>query len=76
VSTELIITCVALAIEAILLAVVVHQSRKPPKLGTVRLFPYRAATVALSLLILLTAAHLLSLLTGTQVQPRKPKGMR
>jgi hypothetical protein len=76
VTTELTITLGLLAAEVAAMIFFVVQSRKPPIPGRVRVFPYRAATVVTFVLILLTLAHLVSLLTGTQLQPRKPKGMR
>jgi hypothetical protein len=66
----------ALAVELALLLVVFLYSRKPPVPGKVRVFPYTPAIIFLVILIFLTCAHIISLLTGTQVQPRKPKGMR
>jgi hypothetical protein len=75
-SGELIATCALLLLEIVALAIVYSQSRKPPDLKKVRIMPYAAISVFLTLLVFLTAAHLISLLTGTQVQPRKPKGMR
>jgi hypothetical protein len=76
VSVEIAVTLAILLAELGLLAFFFVQSRKPPDPNRVRVFPYTFATIAMTLLIFLTAAHLISLLTGTQVQPRRPKGMR
>jgi hypothetical protein len=75
-SVEVLITLCALAIEVSLLVFFVVQSRKPLTPGKVRLFPYTIAIVFMTLVILVTAAHMVSLLTGTQLQPKRPKGMR
>lgn len=75
-STELIITFVALAVEVGLLAFVYFQARKPTVPGKVRVFPYSAVFLALVVMIFLTAAHAISLITGHRLEPRKPKGMR
>lgn len=73
-STELIITLAALAVELAALAFLFIQSRKPPIPGKVRVFPYTFVIVAVIILVYLTAAHAISLITGVQVQPRRRKG--
>jgi hypothetical protein len=75
-STELIITFCVLALEVGLLIFLYVQSRKPPVPGRVRVFPFTLGIVVMVVLIFLTGAHAISLLTGVQVQPRRPKGMR
>ena len=75
-TVEVAITLLVLAVEVGLLVFCVLQGRKPTEPGKVRVFPYTFATIVLTLLVFLTVAHLISLLTGTQVQPRRPKGMR
>lgn len=73
---ELYSTLGLLVVEIAVLAYLTYQSRKPPTPGQVRLFPYGALSLVVFVMILLTAAHLVSLLTGTQLQPRRPKGVR
>jgi hypothetical protein len=75
-STELAISIGALVLEVALLVFFYLQSRRPPELGRVRVFPYTPAIIFMAVLMLLTLAHIISLVTGTQVQPRRPKGMR
>jgi|GEM_PF-4985449 len=75
-TTELSATIGALVAEIALLVFFFMQGRKKPVPGRVRVFPYTAATVVMMLLILMTTAHLISLLTGTQLTPKRPKGMR
>jgi hypothetical protein len=75
-SIEVLVTVIALALELGLLAFFVVQSRKRPDPNNIRMFPYTAAIVVMTLVILLTVAHLVSLLTGTQLTAKRPKGMR
>lgn len=75
-STELLISIGVLLLEGALLAFFYKQSRKPPDPKRIRVFPYTPAIVFMFILILITLAHIISLVTGVQVQPRKPKGMR
>lgn len=76
ITTDLIITVVALLAEISLFAFCFFQSKKPADPLKPRLIPYALIMVILSAVILATIAHIVSLLTGSQVQPRKPKGMR
>ena len=74
--TELIISVILLVCEVALLAFFLIQSRRPTIPGKVRVFPYGPAIIFTTVAILLTCAHIISLLTGTQLQPKRPKGMR
>ncbi len=74
--SELTLSIGALAVELTLFGFFFFQSRKKTDPGRVRVFPYTAAMLFMTLLIFLTAAHVISLLTGTPVKPRVPKGMR
>ena len=76
VSTELIITVAALLAEIALFAFCYFQSKKPADPLKPRMIPYALIMVILSAVILATLAHIVSLVTGSQVQPRRPKGMR
>jgi hypothetical protein len=75
-SVEILVTLGALVLELALLAFFIVQTRKKPDPNNVRIFPYNAAIIALTLIILLTIAHLISLLTGSQLTAKRPKGMR
>ena len=76
VSTELIITVAVLLAEIALFAFCYFQSKKPADPLKPRMIPYALIMVILSAVILATLAHIVSLVTGSQVQPRRPKGMR
>lgn len=75
-STSLIITLTVLALEFAALAFCIIKSRKPAVPGEVRVFPYTFVIILLVIAIFVTLAHTYSLITGVQLQPRKPKGMR
>jgi hypothetical protein len=75
-SIEVLITIGALILELALLTFFIIRSRKKPDPTNIRIFPYNAAIVAMTLIIFLTIAHLISLLTGTQLTAKRPKGMR
>ena len=74
--SDLTLSISVLVIELALFAFFFFQSRKKANPGRVRVFPYTAAMLIMTLLIFLTAAHVISLATGTPVKPRVPKGMR
>jgi hypothetical protein len=73
---DLIVTVIILLIEIALVIFCYIQSKKPVDPLKPRLLPYALLMVVLVAAILATVAHLVSLLTGQQVQPRRPKGMR
>ncbi len=73
---ELAITVGVLIVEIILLAFCLIQSKKPADPLKPRMIPYAFLIVVLVAAILATVAHIVSLVTGQQVQPRRPKGMR
>ncbi len=75
-STELIITAIILLAEFALFGICYFQSKKPVDPLKPRLIPYALIMVILSAIILATLAHMVSVVTGEQVQPRRPKGMR
>ncbi len=76
ITTELIITVVVLLAEIALFAFCFFQSKKPVDPLKPRLIPYALVMVILAAVMLATLAHIVSLVTGSQVQPRRPKGMR
>jgi hypothetical protein len=73
---NLAITVAALIIEIVLVSICYIQSKKPADPLKTRLLPYPFLMVVLVALILATLAHIVSLVTGQQVSPRRPKGMR
>ena len=68
--SEIFITIAAIAIELALFAFVIFKGSRKPQPGQIRLFPYRAASVVLVVLMLVTTAHAVSLVTGTPVKAR------
>ena len=74
-SSELIISVSVLVAEIVLFAICIVRGKRPPTLGQVRVFPYRLAQMFLIVLILVTAAHVISLITGSSIKPRRMKGM-
>ncbi len=75
-STQLIVTVIILLVEFALFGICYVQSKKPADPLKPRLIPYALIMVILSAVILATLAHIVSVVTGEQVQPRRPKGMR
>ena len=68
--SELSITIAVIAVELALFAFVIFKGSRKPQLNQIRLFPYRAASVVLVVLMLVTTAHAVSLVTGTPVKGR------
>lgn len=75
-SSELTVSVSILVAEIVLFAICFIRSMRPPVIGQVRLFPYRAALIFLIILIFVTAAHVISLITGSPIKPRRMKGMK
>ncbi len=75
-TADLIITSIILLIEVALFTVCFFQSKKPADPLKPRVIPYALIMILLVGAILATLAHMVSLVTGQQLQPRKPKGMR
>lgn len=73
--TELIITVAILVIEIGLLALCYYKAKQPPDITRPRLINYPLMMIMLSLIALATLAHVVSLVTGSQVQPRRKRGM-
>ena len=72
---ELIITLALIVAEAVALYVVMGVLRRPPDPTKPRLIPYNLVAVILMVLLLATLAHLVSMITGEQLQPRRRRGM-
>jgi len=76
VSSDLALSAGLLVVELVLFAIFFIRSKHPPTPGQVRVFPYAAALIILVVVIFVTSAHVISLITGTPLQPRRMKGMR
>lgn len=76
VKIELAITVAILLVEIVLIAICYIQTLKPADPLKPRLLPYGFLMIVLIAVLLATLAHIVSLVTGQQVQPRRPKGMR
>ncbi|MBP02463.1 MAG: hypothetical protein CMM25_06615 [Rhodospirillaceae bacterium] len=72
---ELLITCAILVLELALIAFCFYKSKQPPNPLKPRLVNYQLIILFLVLFALATLAHIISLVTGTQVQPRRRRGM-
>jgi heme/copper-type cytochrome/quinol oxidase subunit 2 len=75
-SSGFIITVIVLLVELALFAFCYFQSKKPVDPLKPRIIPYALIMVVLAAAILATLAHIVSVVTGQQVEPRRPKGMR
>lgn len=74
--TSLQITIAVLVAELALFVLCVLAARRPIDPLRPRLMPYNAIMLVLFVAILATTAHIISLLTGHQLMPRRGKGMR
>jgi hypothetical protein len=72
---ELAITIGVLVLEIGLLGLCYYRAKQPPDPLNPRILNYGLLMVILALLFLATLAHVITLLTGTQVQPRRRRGM-
>ena len=72
---ELGITIGILLIELALFAFCYHQAKQPPNPAKPRLINYGLIMLLLTLLFLATLAHVVSLVTGKQVEPRRRRGL-
>ena len=75
-TTQLAITLLILAAEVALFLVCLVRVRKPVDPLRPRLIPYNVVMIFLTVAIFATLAHVISLLTGHQLEPRRGKGMR
>lgn len=75
-SDSLAITLLVLAGEIGLLAFCYHRSRKPIDPLHPRLVPYNIVMIFLVVAIFATVAHIVSLVTGQQLMPRRRRGLR
>lgn len=72
---ELVVTITVLVLEIGLLVLCYYKAKQPPDPANPRILNYPLIMIMLSLVVLATVAHIVSLMTGTQVQPRRRRGM-
>lgn len=72
---ELIITIAILIAEIGLIALCYYKAKQPPDPANPRIINYGLVIILLSLAALATLAHVISLVTGTQVKPRRRRGL-
>ncbi len=75
-TTPLIITLSVLAVELALFVLCLVRARRPIDPLRPRLIPYNLIMILLFVAMLATTAHIISLVTGHQLMPRRGKGMR
>lgn len=75
-STDMMITLAVLAVEVVLFLLCLMRIRQPVDPTRPRLLPYNIIMIFLVVAIFATIAHIISLITGHQLQPRRGKGMR
>ncbi|MGE3477267.1 MAG: hypothetical protein AB7H70_15800 [Rhodospirillaceae bacterium] len=73
---QLWITAAFLIVEIALFLVCLIQVRKPIDPLKPRMLPYNIIMIFLTVAIFATTAHIISLVTGHQLAPRRGKGMR
>lgn len=74
-SIEMSISLALLALEALLIVWCIRDQKKPADPLKPRLVPTKWILPVLVIAFLATLAHVVTLLTGQQVQPRRMKGM-
>jgi hypothetical protein len=72
---ELAITISILVLEIGLFALCYYRAKQPPDPLNPRILNYGLLMVLMALIFLATLAHVITLLTGTQVQPRRRRGL-
>lgn len=75
-TSQLTITLLVLAVEVALFLVCFLQVRRPVDPLRPRMLPYNVIMILLAVAIFATLAHVVSLLSGQQLMPRRGKGMR
>lgn len=73
---QLMLTLLVLAVEIGLFLVCLVRARRPIDPLRPRLLPYNVIMIFLAVAIFATLAHVISLLTGHQLMPRRGKGIR
>ena len=72
---ELIITLAIMVAEAGLIALCYYKAKQPADPLKPRILNYALIIIMLTLVFLATLAHAVSLITGTQVKPRRRRGL-
>ncbi len=72
---ELIITIAIMVAEAGLIALCYYRAKQPADPLKPRIINYGLIMVLMTLIFLATLAHAVSLITGTQVKPRRRRGL-
>lgn len=75
-SKQMAVTLAVLAAEVVLFLVCMWRVRQPINPLRPRLLPYNLIMILLVVAIFATIAHIISLVTGQQLMPRRGKGMR
>ena len=75
-TTNLIITLLVLTAEVAVFLLCLVRARRPIDPLRPRLIPYNLIMILLAVAIFATLAHIVSLVTGQQLMPRRGKGMR
>jgi hypothetical protein len=72
---ELIITSAFLLIELVIIYFFYYKAKQPPDPAKPRMFNYGLLIIFGSLLFIATLAHIVTLVTGKKVKPRRKRGM-
>ena len=72
---ELIITLIFLLIEIGVIIYFYHKAKQPPDPARPRMLNYGLLIIFSSLIFIATLAHVVTLVTGNQVKPRRKRGM-
>lgn len=72
---ELIITVAVLVLEIGVFALCYYRAKQPPDPLNPRILNYGLIMVFLALIFFATLAHAVSLITGSQVKPRRRRGL-
>jgi len=72
---ELDVTIALVVLEVAILLFCRYQMKRPVNPAKPRMIPYNIIFIVFALALLATLAHLISLLTGHQVQPRRRQGL-
>jgi hypothetical protein len=73
---SLTLTLLVLAGEGAVFLLCLYRVRQPIDPLRPRLVPYNIIMILLAVAMMATAAHVISLLSGHQLMPRRSKGMR
>jgi hypothetical protein len=72
---ELAITIVIMLAEIGAIAYCYYKAKQPPDPLKLRFINYTLVIIVLALLFIATLAHVITLVTGSQVKPRRRRGM-